>query len=255
MLLEFQNNKVRCELRGRRMWFVGKDIMTSLGYENPEKNLPKYIEDEDTTSIKVKDTLGRTISALAINTYAVYKLLAMAEVIKTCDTDTIKAFKHWLDEVVQPIIDKSIEKVVSDEDMAILKIVHAKSDTEKASSIKEFKELIIQQVKVETKKSITGKKVRATEDNDINLFSVSEVTETLGLKKGQILRWASNNGMFGYRGSSGKSPFVSDKGYPFFRIYNSNTTVGLVGVTDAGIKALEEHIEEIRNTKLKYKTL
>ena len=251
MYFEFKRNRIRCNLRGRRMWFVGKDIMSSLGYENPEKSLPKYIDADDSMELTVRDTIGREEAVTAINTYGVHKLITIAGMINICSSETIKEFKVWLDEVIQPIIEQSIERTVSDEDMAILKIVHAKSDTEKASGIKEFKDLIIQQTKAEMANQNTPVvKTSRTKIDPSSLMSIKDATEMLGLKKGQILRWASNNDMFQYRGASKRSPYVPEKGFPFFRVYNSKTTVGLIGVTDAGLRCIEEHIDEIKETKL-----
>ena len=88
-------------------WFVGKDVATALGYENPQKALRDHVDNEDkkmgerNVTPSIKDSLGREQYPVFINESGLYSLVLSSKL------PTAKKFKHWVTSEVLPTIRKT----------------------------------------------------------------------------------------------------------------------------------------------------
>ena len=106
----FQNQEfgeVRSLVINNEPWFVGKDIATALGYDNPSKAVRDHVEDEDkkmgvqNVTPCVVDSLGRKQYPTFINESGVYSLIFGSKL------PNAKKFKRWVTSEVLPTLRKT----------------------------------------------------------------------------------------------------------------------------------------------------
>ena len=99
--------EVRTVVIGDEPWFVGKDVATALGYENPQKALRDHVDNEDkkmgerNVTPSIKDSLGREQYPVFINESGLYSLVLSSKL------PTAKKFKRWVTSEVLPAIRKT----------------------------------------------------------------------------------------------------------------------------------------------------
>ena len=82
--------------------FVGKDIATALGYKNTRDALSKHVEEEDKTTVAIRDTGSNYVSqGVLINESGLYSLILSSKLPQA------KEFKHWVTSEVLPAIRKN----------------------------------------------------------------------------------------------------------------------------------------------------
>ncbi len=117
-------------------WFVGKDVATALGYNNPRDAFKKHIDEEDKGVAKC-DTLGGTQEMTMINESGLYSLVLSSKL------PTAKKFKRWVTSEVLPTIRKhgmyasvdTVEKMLADPDAAIRILNEIKAEREKRKEL------------------------------------------------------------------------------------------------------------------------
>ncbi len=83
-------------------WFVGKDVAEALGYSNTRDSLSKHVDEEDKTTVAIRDTGSNYKSnAVIINESGLYSLILSSKL------PTAKQFKHWVTAEVLPQIRKT----------------------------------------------------------------------------------------------------------------------------------------------------
>ena len=83
-------------------WFVGKDVAEALGYSNTRDALSKHVDDEDKTTVAIRDTGSNYKSqAIFINESGLYSLVLSSKLPQA------KMFKHWVTSEVLPQIRKT----------------------------------------------------------------------------------------------------------------------------------------------------
>ena len=81
--------------------FVGKDVATVLGYKNTRDALSKHVDDEDKTTVAIRDTGSNYMSqSVLINESGLYSLILSSKLPQA------KAFKRWVTSEVLPAIRK-----------------------------------------------------------------------------------------------------------------------------------------------------
>lgn len=233
---------IRYIIKDKEPWFFGKDIAKAL----EETKYEEYIDKEDKEEIFYSNNIGgfaKSEKAIVINLYAVNYLISVA-MLKN-NTDKARLVKDTIYKRLLPITKvNTIE--VSGEDLAILKIIHSKTASEIVASVKEYKEVVIKEererIKTESSKNDSYAPHRIT----VNLHSIKDVSDALGLRKGAITRWAAKNNLFEYGGRSGKSPVIKEDGKEYFRLYKDGSTVGKLGITDKGFALMERSVDELR---------
>ena len=79
--------------------FVGKDVATALGYMNTRDALRKHVDEDDKTTVAIRDTGSNYKSkAVLINESGLYSLVLSSKL------PTAKAFKRWVTAEVLPQI-------------------------------------------------------------------------------------------------------------------------------------------------------
>ena len=82
------------------VFFVGKDVATTLGYSNTRDALRQHVDDEDKGGV-ICDTLGGTQKMTIINESGLYSLVLSSKLPQA------KAFKRWVTSEVLPQIRKT----------------------------------------------------------------------------------------------------------------------------------------------------
>ena len=82
------------------VFFVGKDVATTLGYSNTRDALRQHVDDED-KGVVICDTLGGTQKMTIINESGLYSLILSSKLPQA------KAFKRWVTSEVLPQIRKT----------------------------------------------------------------------------------------------------------------------------------------------------
>lgn len=83
-------------------WFVGKDVAEVLGYSNSRDALRKHVDEEDKTTVAIRDTGSNYKSnAVIINESGLYSLILQSKLSKA------REFKRWVTSEVLPQIRKT----------------------------------------------------------------------------------------------------------------------------------------------------
>lgn len=90
----FSNNEfgnIRTSIIDNEIWFVGKDIATSLGFTNTRKAIIDHVDKDDKIDgVTVRDSIGREQNPVMINESGVYALVFGSKL------ESAKRFKHWV---------------------------------------------------------------------------------------------------------------------------------------------------------------
>lgn len=78
-------------------FFVGKDVAKALGYSNTRDALNKHVDEEDKSTVAIRDTAFET-RAIIINESGLYSLVLSSKLPQA------KAFKRWVTSEVLPQI-------------------------------------------------------------------------------------------------------------------------------------------------------
>ena len=101
----FSNNEfgnIRTSIIDNEIWFVGKDIATSLGFTNTRKAIIDHVDKEDKIDgVTVRDSIGREQNPVMINESGVYALVFGSKL------ESAKRFKHWVTSEVLPTLRKT----------------------------------------------------------------------------------------------------------------------------------------------------
>lgn len=210
-------------------YFVGKDVATILGYSNPRDAISKHVDDEDKGVAKC-DTLGGVQDLTMINESGLYSLILSSKM------PTAKKFKHWVTSEVLPSIRKtgsySIQQKV-DSYMIEDSIARAKRWIEEEEERRTLK------LTVEHQKPMV---MLAEERIDKKgCYSLTDVTKSLHLKKGQITRWAKSQGFIHKTLAE-----VNNKGEGLFKVYSTDGKYNSVGITNDGLQYINNHLDEIK---------
>ena len=101
------NHKMFGEIRAMtaengEVLFVGKDVAKALGYSNTRDAMRKHVDEEDKTTVAIRDTGSNYKSmAVLINESGLYALILSSKLPQA------KAFKRWVTAEVLPQIRKT----------------------------------------------------------------------------------------------------------------------------------------------------
>ncbi len=83
-------------------WFVGKDVATALGYQNPRKAIKDHVDDEDKTTVTFRYPGSNYVTkAYIVNESGMYSLVFGSHL------ESAKTFKRWVTSDVIPTIRKT----------------------------------------------------------------------------------------------------------------------------------------------------
>lgn len=111
LAFDYEALPVRTITDGVTIWFVGKDVATALGHQNPERAIRKFVDEED-KGVTELVTPGGKQSVSIINESGVYALIFASQ------TEYAKKFKYWVTHEVLPTIRKQgYYSLLSDEEL------------------------------------------------------------------------------------------------------------------------------------------
>ena len=96
----FNNNEVRTVLIDNEPYFVGKDVATTLAYNEPHKAVTRHVDEEDRTKHPIP-TKGGNQETWLINESGLYSLVLSSKLPQA------KNFKRWVTKEVLPAIRKT----------------------------------------------------------------------------------------------------------------------------------------------------
>ena len=164
-----------------------------------------------------------------------------SKVIKIMDTDKAwEVHDHLMDEYFA--MREVIQNTYNEAQLAILKIIEAKNDLEKAEAICHYNAVVVKplQETIEKQKPMVG--LAEMRIDKKGCYSLTDVTKSLHLKRGQITKWAKLNGYIHKTLQE-----VNCKGEEFFKVYSTDGIHNQIGVTDNGLEYINNHIDEIVN--------
>ena len=142
----FQNaefGSVRTATIDGEPYFVGKDVVTILGYSNLRDAISKHVDDEDKGVAKC-DTLGGRQEILFINESGLYSLILRSQL------PAAKRFKRWVTSEVLPAIRRhgmyATEELIANPDLAIAAFQALKAEREKRQALEEAVAVQVQQI-------------------------------------------------------------------------------------------------------------
>lgn len=135
-------------------WFVGKDVATALGYNNPRDAFKKHIDEEDKGVAKC-DTLGGTQETTIINESGLYSLVLSSKL------PTAKKFKRWVTSEVIPSIRKTgsysaLDMTQLSPEMQMLKLLTDKAIATELAQKQQEQHLQLVEQKVEGIRELVG---------------------------------------------------------------------------------------------------
>lgn len=83
-------------------WFIGKDVATLLGYSNTRDALRKHVDEDDKTTVAIRDTGSNYQSmTVIVNESGLYSLILQSKLPRA------REFKRWVTSEVLPQIRKT----------------------------------------------------------------------------------------------------------------------------------------------------
>ena len=92
--------QIRTCMMDGECYFVGKDVASALGYNNPEKAVRQHVDNED-KGVNKMGTPGGNQQAIVINESGLYSLILSSKL------ESAKRFKRWVTSEVLPAIRKN----------------------------------------------------------------------------------------------------------------------------------------------------
>lgn len=102
-LMKFENpqfGEIRTVQLEGEPWFVGRDVVRALGYENTRDALARHVDEEDKGASRIPTPSG-TQEMVVINESGLYSLILSSKL------PSAKAFKRWVTSEVLPSIRKT----------------------------------------------------------------------------------------------------------------------------------------------------
>ena len=162
-----------------------------------------------------------------------------SKVIKIMDTDKAwEVHDHLIDEYFS--MREVIQNTYNEAQLAILKIIEAKNDLEKAEAICHYNAVVVKPLEetIEKQKPMVG--LAEMRIDKKGCYSLTDVTKSLHFKRGQITRWAKSQGFIHKTLTE-----VNNKGEDFFKVYSTDGVHNQIGITESGLNYINQHASEI----------
>lgn len=215
--------------------YIGRLIEKNRYTENTD-----YIDLLSTEELKVTAGHLRLITSNGQKTAYVLSERGYSKLIKYMDDDT-----SW--DVMNQFIDEyfTMRQVIQDtitvKDMAILAIVNAKSDIERALAISNLENTVTQPLIETIEKQKPMAALAELRIDKKGCYSITDVTKSLELKRGQITKWAKARNYI-----HKKLQEVNNAGDKFFKIYSMDGVHNCIGIKEEGLQEINNKLEEVR---------
>lgn len=228
-----QFGKIRVIEKEGNPWFIAKDICLALGLRNVTQAIQKLDEDEVTSS-KVIDSLGREQTANAISESGMYSLVLVSR------KPEAKAFKRWVTHEVLPSIRKhggyltpeKVKETLTDPDTIIRLATNLKNERAERQRLEAENRNL-------TSKALFADAVAAS-DGTMLVGELAKLLASNGIHIGQnrLFAWLRGNGYLMKRGSW--------KNMPTQRSMN----MGLFVVKETAVTHADGHVTLSRTPKV-----
>lgn len=245
----FENNefgKVRTIVIDEEPLLVAKDIVEKLGYDLSGKHvaseyIKSHCDEEDYIFVDKNSPLkyGSVINykdlgqrgGYLINESGVYALILGSEL------PSAKRFKRWITKEVIPQIRKTGGYIpIKEEDTN--ETIMAKAYLIATETLAKQKELV--------NKLQPLADVAETRIEKKGCLSLTDVTKSLGFKRGQITRWAKAQGYLHLTLTE-----VNKVGEKYFKVYSSDQIHNQIGITEEGLQLIRDNKETIMKLTVK----
>lgn len=163
-----------------------------------------------------------------------------SKLIKAMDDDiSWDVMDQFIDEYFT--MRQTIQESISEKDKAILAIVNAKSDAERAIAINRLEETVTQPLVETIEKQKPMAALAELRIDKKGCYSLTDVTKSLGLKRGQITKWARAKEYI-----HKKLHEVNIAGEKFFKVYSSDGVHNSIGIKEDGFQEINNNLEEIK---------
>lgn len=133
-----------------------------------------------------------------------------------------------------------IKNNLSLQDLLMLKVCKAKSEIETAQALSEYNEKIVKPLEETIEKQAPMVGLAELRIDKKGCYSLTDVTNSLGLKRGKITNWAKNNGYI-----HKKLQEVNKAGEEWFKVYSTDGLHNQIGITNDGLQYIKQNINEI----------
>lgn len=179
---------------------------------------------------------NRTKDAFVLSERGYMKLVKAMD-----DDDSWDIMDKFVDEYfrMREVIKNSLSAV----DAAMLRVVKSETPEELMIAMREYNNTVVKplQKTIEYQNPIVS--LAELRIDKKGCYSITDVTKTLGLKKGQITRWAKQKGLLHKTQNE-----VNKRGEKFFKVYSTDGIHNQIGITDDGLQYINNHIKEVKTT-------
>lgn len=213
--------KVRVVEQGGEPWFVGKDVVEILGYQNGSRDVNRHVDEDDRQNYQ-NGTFESNRGLTIINESGLYSLILSSKM------PNAKKFKHWVTAEVLPAIRKTGGYIAGSEKMSDAELM-AKAVLVAQATIKE-RDARIAALESDTQrmkpKEIFADAVSAS-DQTILIGDLAKLIKQNGHDMGQkrMFEWLRNNGyLIKRQGADYNSPTQRAMEMGLFRIKETAVT-------------------------------
>jgi hypothetical protein len=228
------------ETHGVRAKVVNQSINRLIDKERMRENVD-YIDLFSTPELKVTaGDLGLITSNGQKNAFILSER-GYSKLIKYMDDDeSWEIMDKFIDEYFEMRI--AIKESLSQEDLVLLRICKSSSPEETALAVNQYREVVTQPLLETIEKQKPMAALAELRIDKKGCYSLTDVTSTLGLKRGQITRWAKSNGFI-----HKKLQEVNQSGTQLFKVYSSDGIHNCIGIKEEGLQEINRRLEEIKS--------
>lgn len=205
-------------------YFVGKDVVDILGYQNGSRDINRHVDEEDRYKTMVFDG-NQNKETIIINESGLYSLILSSKL------PTAKKFKHLVTSEVLPAIRKhgayAVDELLNDPDMAIKAFTALKEEREKRKALEAENDIM-------KPKALFADSV-ASSDRSILIGELAKILCQNGGQIGQnrLFQWMRDNGYLIKQGARRNQPKQSYVEMGLFELKESciNNPDGSIRVT------------------------
>ena len=220
--------------------FLAKDVAEWIEHSNPSKMLNTVDEDEKVTM--VCDVTNSYSTSKSRNTQQMLFLTedGLYEVLMQSRKPIAKQFKKEVKRLLKQMRLTGGAVIEGREEEFIRKYFPSFSDEVKHAMALDLYEKNKQyRAKLEEQQPHVDLSKKRLSKN--GTYTITDVTKTLGLKKGQITGWAKENGYIHKTIIE-----VNNKGEEYFKVVCTDGEHKGIGVTEKGLNFINDNIEEIK---------
>lgn len=212
--------EIRTVTINNEVWFVAKDVCDILGIQNVTQSM-QQLENFERSMFNI----GRQGEVNIISESGFYTLVLRSR------KPIAKPFRLWVTSEVLPQIRKTGGYIpVKEEDTN--EEIMAKAYLIATETLKRKTELI--------EKLQPMADIAETRIDKKGCMSITDVTKSLGFKRGQITRWAKAKGYLHMTLTE-----VNKSGEKYFKVYSSDGVHNQIGVLEEGVHLISEYKDEI----------